>query len=65
MYPVLKEKPYVTHEYFKNLITGNFVNHELTRYIQDYTYFIGNDIMLPDNQTYKPFPSSLKWIVLE
>jgi hypothetical protein len=64
-WPVPQEKPYLTHEYFRNLITGNFVDHGLTRYVNDYNFFIGNDIQLPRNEKYLPFPTSLKWKVFK
>lgn len=66
-YSITQNRPYLSHEYFKNLITGNFDAASIEQYINDYNYFVTSeiDILLPENQQYQPFPSHLKWKVFK
>lgn len=58
---------HITHEYLKNLITGNFINGSIGTYLSDFNYFIGSEsnITVPYDKNYEPFPTSLQYKVFK
>lgn len=62
-----EDQNHITHEYLKNLITGNFINGSIHTYLSDYNYFIGSEknITVPYDKNYEPFPTSLQYKVFK
>lgn len=65
--PLNKDQCHITHEYLKNLITGNFIDGLIDTYLSDFNYFIGSEtnITLPYDQNYEPFPKNLQYKVFK
>lgn len=65
--PLNKDQCHITHEYLKNLITGNFIDGLIDTYLSDFNYFIGseNNITVPYDKHYEPFPTSLQYKVFK
>jgi hypothetical protein len=60
-----QEHSHITHDYLQDLIKGNCTANNVEQYVQDYAFFIGNDISLDKNGKHGPWEKSLKWQIFQ